>query len=72
MYKWTINITLKSGVVKYCEYDGIEYNSGDVITKLFNGKNSNEWVSLYSNGQRASTYVVVGEIAAIDICERKK
>ena len=70
MCRWSIDILLKSGKVVNCEYDGPEHNSGDVILKLFQGRNANEWISLYSHGKTHSTYVIVGEIASVDIYER--
>lgn len=67
MYNWKIDILLRSGSVVNCEYMGPESNSGDVILKLFQGKSANDWISLYSHKQSHSTYVVVGEIASVDI-----
>lgn len=71
MYRWSIDIVLKSGHVVKCEYDGPESNSGDAIMKLFGNKGNNEWISLFSHNHTHSTYVVVGEIASVDIYERK-
>lgn len=67
MYNWKIDILLCSGSVVNCEYVGSERNSGDVILKLFKGKSANDWIPLYSHKQTHSTYVVVGEIASVDI-----
>lgn len=71
MYKWNIDIRLKSGMIVNCEYDGPESNSDDVILKLFQGKQPYEWVPLYTHKQTGCRYIVVGEIAAVDIYERK-
>lgn len=75
MNKWYINITMKnSGIVKPCFYDGVETTSGDVIRKLFQNRQDNEYVSLFTNVPEKKgvlTYVCVGEIAAIDIYKKK-
>lgn len=71
MYKWSIDIILKSGYVLNCEYDGPEINSGDVANNLFNNKNPNEWIGFLSHNHTHNTLVVMGEIASVDIYERK-
>lgn len=73
MYKWNIDITLKgSGIVKRCMYIGPESGSGDVIRKLFQGKHATDYVDLYGESDKTVTYICTGEIAAIDISERKR
>ena len=73
MYKWCIDIVLKgSGVILPCIYDGPENASGDVMWKLFSNKNSNDMIGLAGNNGKSNTFVQAGEIASIDIYERKK
>ena len=45
MYKWNLEITLKSGVVVKCEHNGPEKDSYDVMKKYFQGKQPYEWVT---------------------------
>ena len=72
MYKWNIDIFLKgSGVVKHCMYVGPEIGSGDVIKKLFHGKHPTDYVDLYGENDKTVTYICTGEIAAIDIREKR-
>ena len=72
MWKWNIDIYLKGcNEPRRCVYTGPETNSGDVMIKLFQGKNPYDWVDLCSADKEAVTYVAVGEIASIDIYERK-
>lgn len=73
MYKWNIDIVLKgSGVILPCIYDGPESNSYDVVLKIFQSKADNEWVGLGCNNGNSQAFVKVGEIASIDIYERKE
>lgn len=73
MYKWNIDIVLQgSGVILPCIYDGPESNSYDVVLKLFQNKRDNEWVGLGCNNRNSQAFVKVGEIASIDIYERKE
>ena len=73
MYKWNIDIVLKgSGVILPCIYDGPENNSYDVILKLFQGKQDSEWIGLGGNNGNSQTFMKVGEIASVDIYERKE
>jgi len=72
MYKWNIDITLKgSGVVKRCKYEGPENTSSDVIINQFNKKPPNELIAFRSDDNKSQVFISVGEIAAIDISERK-
>lgn len=70
MYRWVIDILLKSGAFLTCDYDGPEKCSAEVVTKLFGRKQPNDWIPLHSHTKDHITYVVIGEIAAIDIYER--
>ena len=73
MYKWNIDIFLKgSGVVKHCMYEGPESNSADVFMELFNNKPTNEMLGLSSDDRKVQIFILMGEIASIDISERKK
>lgn len=72
MHKWNIDIILKSsGVLLHCIYDGPENSSGDVMWKLFSGKNNNDMIGLAGNSENSNMFVQAGEIAAVDIYERK-
>ena len=72
MHKWILEIGLKnSGRIVKCKYDGPEDNPHDVIMRLFNGKDPNYWVDLYNAKNNALTFITVGEIASVDIYERK-
>ena len=73
MYKWCVDITLKgSGTVINCIYDGPESNSMDVIMNIFQGKHHDDWVALSGQNGNSQTFVTCGEVASIDIYERKK
>ena len=73
MYNWNIDIVLKgSGVILPCIYAGPESNSYDVMLKLFQDKKDHEWVGLSGNNGKSQTFVCVGQIASIDIYERKE
>lgn len=72
MYKWSVDIILKgSGVILSCIYDGPERDTTSVMEKLFRGKLANEWVGLSCNNGKSNCFVCVGEIASVDIYERK-
>ena len=72
MYKWCIDIVLKgSGVILPCIYDGPENHSHAVVEKIFHGKAANEWIGLGCNNGKSHVFVAVGEIASVDIYERK-
>lgn len=73
MYKWCIDITLKgSGTVIHCIYDGPESGSLDVIVNIFQGKKHDEWVALRGVTGKSQTFITVGEVASLDIYERKR
>ena len=73
MYKWNIDIYLKgSGIVQRCKYEGPESNSSDVIINNFNNKPPNEMIAFRSDNDKSQIFISVGEIAAIDISERKR
>ena len=73
MSKWNIDIVLKnSGVILPCIYDGPEVNSVDVMEKIFCNKQPNEWIGLNGNNGHSNTFVLVGEIASVDIYPRKE
>ena len=73
MYKWNIDITLMgSGSIVHCWYEGSEMDSARVITKLFHGKKDEDWVGLAGDESRHQVFVVVGQIAAIEVYERRK
>lgn len=71
MYNWCIDVMLKTGTTLKCEYDGPESHSVDVAKKLFHGKQPQDWVGLLSHKGTHNTIIVVGEIAAVDLYERK-
>lgn len=71
MYKWNIEITLKSGKTLSVFYKGPEINSGDVANLVLKGGN----YSMNGFLDRTGTHnilVLVGEIAALDISECKE
>lgn len=72
MYKWCIDIVLKnSGVILPCIYDGPERDSMSVMQKIFSNKASNDMIGLSGNNGNSQTFVQAGEIASVDIYERK-
>lgn len=72
MNKWCIDIILRgSGVLKNFMYFGAEKSSEDVIMKVFDGKNDNYYVDLYGETDKIRSYIRVGDIAAIDIYQKK-
>ena len=73
MYKWCIDIILKgSGTVVHCIYDGPESNSLAVVKNIFQGKQASEWVALSGAVGKSQTFITVGEVASLDIYERKR
>ena len=71
MYKWNIDIVLKSGHILNCEYVGPENKSDDVVRNLFHGKAPTDWIGLAANNHTHQIFVASGEMAAIDIYEGK-
>ena len=73
MWKWNIDILLKgSGNIVRCMYEGPEEDTRSVIVKLFQGKGPNEWVDLLGDDTKHHKFIVVSEIAYVDIYERKR
>ena len=72
MYNWNVDIVLKgSGVILPCIHAGPESISVDVMKKIFQGKASDEWIGLAGNNGHSQTFVNVGQVASVDIYERK-
>lgn len=72
MHKWNIDIILKgSGVILPCLYEGKEDNSVDVMNKLFFGKQLTDLIGLQGNNGHSHTFITAGEIASIEIYEKK-
>lgn len=70
MYRWNIDITLKSGKQISVVYEGKEQNSGDVANKVMAG-GFNSMNGFYDSTRTHNILVLVGEIAALDIYEHK-
>lgn len=70
MYRWNVEITLKSGKQISVMYEGREKNSGDVANKVMAG-GTNSMNGFYDSTKTHNILVLVGEIAALDISEYK-
>jgi len=70
MYRWDVEIILKSGKQISVMYEGKEVNSGDVANKVMAG-GMNSMNGFYDSTRTHNILVLVGEIAAIDISEHK-
>lgn len=70
MYRWNVEITLKSGKQISVIYEGRESNSGDVANKVMYG-GTNSMNGFYDSTKTHNILVLVGEIAALDISEYK-
>lgn len=70
MYRWNVEITLKSGKQISVIYEGREKNSGDVANKVMAG-GTNSMNGFYDSTKTHNILVLVGEIAALDISEYK-
>lgn len=70
MYRWNIDITLKSGKQISVVYEGKEQNSGDVANKVMAG-GFNSMNGFNDHTRTHNILVLVGEIAALDIYEYK-
>jgi hypothetical protein len=67
MYKWMIDIYLKSGVKLEGIYNGPEDTPLDVMNKTFAGKPIMDVIGFDGRTDTNHIYVLVGEIAAFDI-----
>jgi hypothetical protein len=67
MYKWKIDIYLKSGVKLECIYSGPEDTTLDVLNKTFAGKQITDVIGFEGRTDMNHIYVLVGEVAAFDI-----
>lgn len=67
MYKWMIDIYLKSGTKFECAYQGKEDNTHDVAAHLFGNKAPNDTLGFMSQEMYHNVFVVASEIAAFDI-----
>ena len=70
MYRWNVEITLKSGKQISVIYEGRESNSGDVANKVMAGE-FNSMNGFYDSTRTHNILVLVGEIAVLDISEYK-
>lgn len=70
MYRWNVEITLKSGKQISVMYEGREKNSGDVANKVMAG-GTLSMNGFYDSTRTHNILVLVGEIAALDIYEHK-
>lgn len=66
MYKWRIDIILKSGKEIAIYYKGYEATSDDVIKKVLKGDN-NTFNGFSSEDETKNIFVKVGEIAVASI-----
>ena len=71
MYRWNVDITLKSGKTINVMYEGIDNASSSVANKIIAG-GSNNMNGFYDSTRTHNILVLVGEIAAIDISEYKE
>ena len=70
MNTWRIEITLKSGKTLTVLYEGPESNSGKVAEFVMQG-GTNQMNGFYDLTKTHNVLVLVGEIAALDISERR-
>lgn len=70
MYRWNVDIILKSGKQISVIYEGKEVNSGDVANKVMAGGTLSMY-GFYDHTKTHNILVLVGEIAALDIYEYK-
>lgn len=66
MYKWKIELILKSGKEVTVYYEGIEHSSGDVANKVLTGHENT--VNGFSNENNTKNiFIKIGEIASAAI-----